>query len=301
MAKLTKPKGATSQILEIFIQDSESTTGAGKTGLAHDTASLTAYYHRNTAATAVEIELVDMTVGTFTASGFKEVDSVNMPGFYQLCVPDAAYATGADSFSVMLKGASGMAPLPLEVQLGIDVNLVQWLGVAPLALTAQKVNSALDSTERTSIAAAVWNALTSGLTTVGSIGKYLLDKLTLVSAGSITVTAPVNAVTQALEVVRGDSYEIGTPRPLLWESADFADYDVATVLFKARSGLGSVVFSKAGAMVTTTQVRVELTAAETADFSVGKNVYDYEIEATLTNADIVTFVIGKMTVIADVL
>jgi hypothetical protein len=73
--KLMKVKGSTSQILEIFIQDSSSTTGAGLTGLTNASSGLVCYYHRNTAAAAVAVSLVTMTVGTFTSSGFKEVDS----------------------------------------------------------------------------------------------------------------------------------------------------------------------------------------------------------------------------------
>lgn len=115
--KVLKVKGATSQILEIFILDSSSTTGAGLTGLTQASAGLTCYYHRNTAVAAVVVTLVTMTVGTFTSSGFKEIDATNMPGWYQLCLPNAAYATGADSVSAHLKGATNMAPLPLEIQL----------------------------------------------------------------------------------------------------------------------------------------------------------------------------------------
>jgi hypothetical protein len=123
MAKLLKVKGATSQILEIFIQDSSSTTGAGLTGLVFNSGSLTCYYHRNTSSSATAVTLVTMTVGTFTSSGFKEVDATNMPGVYQLCLPDAAYATGADSVAALLKGATNMAPVALEIQLtGVDVG-----------------------------------------------------------------------------------------------------------------------------------------------------------------------------------
>jgi len=117
MAKRTIPPGTTSVILDVFIQDSTQTDGRGLAGLVHNSASLTAYYHRDTAAAAVAVTLVTMTVGTFTSSGFKEISSANMPGCYQLCLPDAAFASGAKSVSVLLKGAADMAPLALEVQL----------------------------------------------------------------------------------------------------------------------------------------------------------------------------------------
>jgi hypothetical protein len=115
--KRTIPPGTTSVILDVFIQDSSQTDGRGLTGLVHNSGSLTAYYHRDSASAAVAISLVTMTVGTFTSGGFKEISSTNLPGFYQICVPDAAFASGAKSVSVMLKGATNMAPCVFEVQL----------------------------------------------------------------------------------------------------------------------------------------------------------------------------------------
>lgn len=117
MAKRQIVRAAASVILEVFIRDSSSSTGAGLTGLVFNSAGLTCYYHRNTAAAAVQVSLVTMTVGTFTSSGFKEVDSANMPGVYQLCLPDAAFAVGAQSVSVILKGAANMMPVAVEIEL----------------------------------------------------------------------------------------------------------------------------------------------------------------------------------------
>jgi hypothetical protein len=122
--KLARKKGATSQIFQVFIQDSSVTTGAGLTGLAFNTAGLTAYYHRDTAAGAVAMALVTMTVGTFTSLGFKEIDSVNMPGWYQFCPPDAAFVTGASTVGFHLQGATNMVQTPIEVDLDSQVDMV---------------------------------------------------------------------------------------------------------------------------------------------------------------------------------
>ncbi len=115
--KVIRKAGATSNIFQIGIRDSSSTTGAMLTGLTNASSGLTAYYHRDTDTTATAITLVTMTVGTFTSSGFKEIDATNMPGWYQFCPPDAAIASGAKSCAFHLKGATNMAPLPVEVQL----------------------------------------------------------------------------------------------------------------------------------------------------------------------------------------
>lgn len=117
MAKRLIARASASVILEVFIRDSSSSSGAGLTGLVFNTSGLTCYYHRNTAAAAVAVTLVTMTVGTFTSSGFKEVDATNMPGVYQLCLPDAAFANGAQSVAVILKGAANMVPVAIEIEL----------------------------------------------------------------------------------------------------------------------------------------------------------------------------------------
>ncbi len=118
MAKRQIVQGATSEILEVFIQSAAglATTGIGLTGLTSASAGLTCYYHINTAAAPVAVSLVTMTVGTFTTSGFKEVDSANMPGVYQLCLPNTAYASGK-TVTALLKGATDMVPLFFEIEI----------------------------------------------------------------------------------------------------------------------------------------------------------------------------------------
>tara|TARA_R110000803_G_scaffold210841_1_gene284311 strand:+ start:28884 stop:30722 length:1839 start_codon:yes stop_codon:yes gene_type:complete len=115
--KLDIKDGTTSKIIEVFIQDSSSTVGAGKTGLAWNTASLSAYYAlAGAAGAATAITLATMTIGTWASGGFVEKDATNMPGVYQFGVPNAAL-TGANSSLIYLKGAADMAPNLSEVQL----------------------------------------------------------------------------------------------------------------------------------------------------------------------------------------
>lgn len=124
MAKLQVNKGTTSKILSIFIQDSSSTTGDGLTGLAWNTASLSWYYYREGAGTgATQVTLATMTIGTWASGGFVEIDATDMPGWYEIGIPDAAIASGADSVGSQLKGATNMAQLNLEIQLNL-VDLV---------------------------------------------------------------------------------------------------------------------------------------------------------------------------------
>jgi hypothetical protein len=142
--KLIRKAGDTSNIEQVFIQDSSSTTGAGLAGLTSSSSGLTAYYHRDTDTTATAITLATMTVGTFTSSGFKEIDATNMPGWYQFCPPDAALASGAKSVAIHLKGATNMAPLPIEIQLiAVDLQDATRAGLTALPNVAAGANGGL--------------------------------------------------------------------------------------------------------------------------------------------------------------
>lgn len=145
MPKLITPKGETSKKYRVFIQDSTSTAGEGLTGLVFNSAGLTAYYIRDGAATPTVINLVNTTVGTWTSGGFKEVSAANMPGVYEIQLPDAVQASGADDVSVILKGATNMAPLLLEIQLS-TVNLNELINPAPGAFANQEAADATVTT-----------------------------------------------------------------------------------------------------------------------------------------------------------
>lgn len=131
--KLLVKKGTTSKLLQVWAPDSASTTGGGKTGIAHNAAGFTAYYYREGAASATAITLASGTLGAWSSGLWAEVDATNMPGLYQLGIPDAAIASGAGSVAVLLKGASGMAPVVLEIQLvDFDPNGSADLGLSRL-------------------------------------------------------------------------------------------------------------------------------------------------------------------------
>lgn len=119
--KLSILAGSTSQSINIFIADSSSTTGAGLTGLVYNSAGLSAYYsHAGANATATAITLATLATVTtaYSSGGFKEIDSTNMPGWYRFDLPNAVLATSKGrSVAVHLKGATNMAPLPIEIEL----------------------------------------------------------------------------------------------------------------------------------------------------------------------------------------
>ena len=95
--KLILKKGTTSQTALIFVQNSSVTTGAGLTGLAWNSSSLTWYYYREAAGTgATQVTLATMTIGTWATGGFIELDATDMPGWYEIGIPNAVLAAGAD-------------------------------------------------------------------------------------------------------------------------------------------------------------------------------------------------------------
>lgn len=148
MAKLQRQVGTTSQIINVFIQDSSSTVGAGLAGLLYNSSGLSGYYKRNTASSSTSITLATATLGTFTSGGFKEVDSTNMKGVYEIGIPNAALASGADSVVLCLQGATNMAPLLLEVELTGTSNQDATRGgmtALPAAPMQVKKNQALNN------------------------------------------------------------------------------------------------------------------------------------------------------------
>jgi hypothetical protein len=207
--KLEKLAGATSEIWQIFVQDKTSTTGAGLAGLVFNTAGLTAYYHRDTDTTATVITLVTMTVGTFTSSGFKEIDATNMPGWYQFCPPNAALASGAKSCGFHLKGGGNMADLPIEVQLvAYNPDNATTLGLTNLDATVSSRLATAGYTAPLNLSAAatataIWqDAVAGDFTAANSIGKSVMNGVALgtgLTVNNLTnlPSIPVNWITAA--------------------------------------------------------------------------------------------------------
>jgi hypothetical protein len=115
-------QAANSKIIEIMLRD--STTGQGKTGLTFESAGMTAYYVRE-GSTANLITLIAGTVGDAYSSGkFAEVDATNMPGLYQLHIPNAALATAANAVNILIKGTGFIGDMTKILILGYDPRTV---------------------------------------------------------------------------------------------------------------------------------------------------------------------------------
>lgn len=137
--------GSTSVVETIFLQDSASTVGAGKTGLAYNTASLTCYYKRSNGTVAVAVSLANIiTLGTFVSGGFKEIDGTNQPGLYEFHPPDAALASGAKHVTFYFVGASGMAPRPIKIRiLAVNPDDAMRMGLTALPSANAEANGGI--------------------------------------------------------------------------------------------------------------------------------------------------------------
>ena len=259
MAQRTIPAGNTSNILSVFIQDTASATGAGKTGLAFGTAGLTCTYKRNTASAAVAVSLATMTLGTYTAGGFKEISSSLMPGDYEFCPPDAALATGAQSVRFTFTGAAGMGQTEIVIDLGTGLPVTDASGRVtltpaehtlisdtdvPAALTAQGYTSTLatnigtsNSTIATNLNATVSSRSTyAGADTAGT--TTLLSRI----ASSITIAAGKVAATLGSGDYSGNTPQTGDAYAYLGTNLGALGAS-ATALAPASTALSTAVWT----------------------------------------------------------
>ena len=118
MASQVISQGTTSKLIEVMMRS--STTGMGLTSLAYG--SVTLDYVREGAASADNhVACVSMTQGTWASKGWAEIDSTNMPGLYQLGIPDAALAASALAVTITLR-ATGAIDKSIRILLSDPVR-----------------------------------------------------------------------------------------------------------------------------------------------------------------------------------
>lgn len=173
---LSIPRGQTSVILRVKIRDTSDNNGAGKTGLAFNTAGNIISVIANNGATPIAsytttgatIETVT-TLGTYAAPTatkcrFKEVDATNHPGLYEVQFADSIFATAsARALTVTIVGATDAEQTDLQIQLTSSDNLTD-VNVAAISgdtTAADNLESGYDGTG--------WNGVLQGGTlTVGT-------------------------------------------------------------------------------------------------------------------------------------
>lgn len=121
--------GQTSVILRVKLLNSSVSTGAGLTGLTSSSAGLIISTIADTEAAATAYTQAAGHIGTITTLGtyaapsagtcnFKEIDSTNHPGVYEIQLLNARFAvSGAKSLIVSISGATNLAQTDIHIQL----------------------------------------------------------------------------------------------------------------------------------------------------------------------------------------
>lgn len=193
----------------IRVYDSSSSTGAYLSGITHASPGLLGRYRREGNAAWTAISIVSATAGAFTSGGWAVPTSG--PTSYEVHIPNAALAAGADWVEIEYYGVANMLPVQLFFELdAVDyqnpvwpVDVQRWLdkpvtadgsdipivvlGDATLtaakfaanAITPTAIQNGAFTAAKFAAGAfdAVWTVLTSGLTLAGSIGKLLVDNI----------------------------------------------------------------------------------------------------------------------------
>jgi hypothetical protein len=160
--------GSTNVILHVFIEDTRVEDGSGLTGLVFNSSGLSAYYIVAGDSGETAISLVTTTLGSHTDGGFVLIDDTNMPGWYELQIPDACVAAGFQSCSIILKGAAYMAATNIQI------------------LQASEGAASAD------IADAVWDEARAGHVVAGSFGEHVLADITEVNGDATCVANLAN-------------------------------------------------------------------------------------------------------------
>jgi hypothetical protein len=122
---------------------------------------------------------------------------------------------------------------------------------------------------------------------------YILGSI---NPAQVTITSPVATDGTSITIVRGDDYLLTDNRALTFTGATWQSITGATIAL--RVNFAGTVTSYAGTVTAADSCYVALTDTQTAAMTPG--TYDYDLEATLSNASVVTLVQGKLLVQADV-
>ena len=179
MSKILLRRGGTSNIIRMFLQDATSPSGAGKTGLAYNSAGLIISTIADVEATATTytaalttIETVG-TIGTYAAPTptkcrFREIDATNFPGVYEIQIADARFNVANSTQLIVSVQATGVATVYAEFQF----TLADLLDAVRLGLTAlPNVSSGSAGAIITSGTGTAQLSVSSGAVTVGTVNS----------------------------------------------------------------------------------------------------------------------------------
>jgi hypothetical protein len=97
--------GSVNVTLEVYARDAIS--GLPKTGIAYS-AVASSYARTRSARVAIPVVTLASVTAAHSDGGWREIDAVNMPGWYRFDLPDAALAAGADGSVVTVLSAGAL-------------------------------------------------------------------------------------------------------------------------------------------------------------------------------------------------
>jgi hypothetical protein len=195
--KLKILRSTTSKIVRLFVQDATSITGAGLTGLAYNSSGLTCYYIREGDPSATAVTLSAGTAGTWSSGGFVAVDATNLPGLYELGLPNASLSTG-NSTVAMLKGATNQVPSLLEIELdAVNYQDGAAAGLTRLdaAISSRSTYAGADTAGTTTLLTRLPSALSFTGANVNAATQNFPSTVTFSNTSIATVGTVMNPVT----------------------------------------------------------------------------------------------------------
>jgi hypothetical protein len=160
------------------------------------------------------------TLGTWSSFGFKEVDAINLPGLYEVGMPDILFSTNVNHVVAMIKG-TGITPVLLEY------DLVQYdpLDAVRLGLTA------LPNTACTTNASLITSGTGTAQLSVAS-GLVTLAGVTHTGAVIPTVTTVSNRVSANTDQWNGVAVT-GMPMPTFTYTTPLTSGQTASAVWDA--------------------------------------------------------------------
>lgn len=181
-------KGATSRSIYLVMVASN---GSLKTGLAYT--AITARYTR-TRGSSTSITAASLAAATtaWTSGGWFEVDSTNQKGLYRFDVPDAAFATGADTVVISVKAGTNV---PEQFR---AFDLIDWNDqVAAIPNVAASAVGGLLTAPTTANVATADLVRVDGLTTTDGSAVLKLKRLTIANNTSAAAFGVTNSAGDA--------------------------------------------------------------------------------------------------------
>lgn len=207
--------GQTSVVLRVKIRNSSVSTGAGLTGLAYNSSGLIISTIADNEASATTYTVAGSTIETITTLGtfaaptatkcrFKEVDSTNHKGVYEIQIADARFAvSGAKSLLISILGATNAAECDVVIPL-TTVNPYVTAGKLPVTLASTDVTG--------NVAADLQTIKTQAVTCSGgvTVPAATLASTTNITAGTITTTTNLTNAATAGDFTSTMKTSIGT-------------------------------------------------------------------------------------------